>query len=612
MSFRTRLVIGALVAAWVPVLCMGLLMRSVGAGRLAEANGRRMQERAALLAQSWERGIGDTRQRLDVLERLLLEDNAARIALRSGDAVALQATVRRFAASSGAAVAYVTDPVGVILAASHFPGDAGRRDPDLAALAEVDTGPVVTSVPLPTGDVTAVMLARRLDVGGVGAVAIVGAGMDDFAAVAGDSEVTLLAAPAGGPDREPRRIGPVGPTERTRPVGGTAPVDGTAPSGGTAPVDGTAPDIADFQGRRPVARVAWQGWNGGTGTVPVDLVVAWQDPLLAAMVRSWDMTLLLGLAAASVLALILGMAMARHLSGPVEKLAATARRVHLGRLDVAFTRGGAREMDRLGLFLNGMLGRIRDGLARVRDAEKRATLGELARQVNHDVRNGLIPIRNVVRHLDDAHRTGADALSETYEARASTITESLDYLGELADQYRAVAVHGARERSDLRAVALSVAEAKAGTNGGVRVVAGLGPGPAWVEMDGVSLRRVVDNLVVNAVAAARETNGEVRVGLEVVAGAVPPEYRLVVEDEGPGIPEELRPRVFEPFFTTRSDGTGLGLAIARRLVADVGGRIALESEVGKGTRIELVLRAAREEGRGEEGRGGDGQGREGS
>lgn len=583
MSFRTRLVTGALVAAWVPVLGMGLLMRSVGAGRLAEANGQRMQERAVRLAQSWERGIGEARQRLDVLERLLLEDNAARIALRTGNAVALQAAVGRFAASSGAAIAYVTDPEGTILAASHFPGDAGRHDPRLAGLAELDARPVVASVPLPAGDVTAVTLARRLDVGGVGAVAIVGAGMDDFAAVAGDSEVTLLAAPAGGPDRGPRRIGRSGP------------------------VAGTAVEIAEFQGSRPVARVAWQGWNGGTGTVPVDLVVAWQDPLLAAMVRSWDRTLLLGLAAASVLALILGMAMARHLSSPVEKLAATARRVHLGRLDVAFTRGGAREMDRLGLFLNGMLGRIREGLARVRDAEKRATLGELARQVNHDVRNGLVPIRNVIRHLDDAHRTGADALSETYEARAATITESLDYLGELADQYRAVAVHGARERSDLRAVALSVADAKAGPNGGVGVVAGLGPGPAWVEMDGVSLRRVVDNLVVNAVAAARETNGDVRIGLEEVPGAVPPEYRLFVEDDGPGIPEELRPRVFEPFFTTRSEGTGLGLAIARRLVADVGGRIALESEVGSGTRIELVLRAAGDQGRRDQGRRDGGQ-----
>lgn len=572
MSFRTRLVIGALVAAWVPVLCMGLLMRSVGADRLAEANGRRMQERAARLAQSWERGVGETRQRLDALENLLLQDNAARIALRSGDIGALQAAVERFAASSRAAIAYVTDHAGSILAASHFPGDAGRRDPDLVVLTEIETGPAVTSVPLPAGDVRAVMLARRLDAGGVGAIVIVGAEMGDFEAVAGDSEVTLLAAPAGGPDRELRSIG------------------GTAPSGETAP------EIAEYQGRRPIARVAWQGWNGGTEVVPVELVVAWKDPLLAAMVRSWDRTLFLGLAAASVLALFLGMAMARHLSSPVEKLAATARRVHLGRLNVAFTRGGAREMDRLALFLNGMLARIREGLARVRDAEKRATLGELARQVNHDVRNGLIPIRNVIRHLDDAHRTGAGALSEAYAARAPTITESLDYLGELADRYRAVAVHGARERSDLRAVALSVVESKAGTNGGVGVVAGLRPGTAWVEMDGVSLRRVVDNLIVNAVAAARETNGEVRVGLEEVADAVPPAYRLVVEDDGPGIPEELRPRVFEPFFTTRPEGTGLGLAIARRLVADVGGRIVLESEVGKGTRIALVLRAAEVEG----------------
>ena len=324
-------------------------------------------------------------------------------------------------------------------------------------------------------------------------------------------------------------------------------------------------------------------------------MVAWQDPLLAAMVRSLDRALLFALAGSAVLALLIGIAMARRMSSPVEKLAATARRVHLGRLDVAFTRGGARELDRLGFFLNGMLGRIREGLARVRDAEKRATLGELARQVNHDVRNGLIPIRNVMRHLEEAHRTGSGALAETYEARAATVTESLDYLGELADQYRAVAVHGARERSDLRAIAHSVVEAGAGAEHGVRLVPKLGTEPAWVEMDGVSLRRVIENLMANAVAAAGKTNGEVRIGVEAVGDSDLPEHRLLVEDDGPGIPAELRARVFEPFFTTRSEGTGLGLAIARRLVADVGGRIVLESDAGKGTRIEMILKAAGEE-----------------
>ena len=112
-------------------------------------------------------------------------------------------------------------------------------------------------------------------------------------------------------------------------------------------------------------------------------------------------------------------------------------------------------------------------------------------------------------------------------------------------------------------VAHAVAEAGAGMGHGVRLVPGRGTGPAWVEMDGVSLRRVIENLVANAVAAARKTNGEVRIGVEAVADSAPPEYRLFVEDDGPGIPAELRPRVFEPFFTTRSEGTGLGLARSR-------------------------------------------------
>ena len=79
----------------------------------------------------------------------------------------------------------------------------------------------------------------------------------------------------------------------------------------------------------------------------------------------------------------------------------------MGRLDERFGRGGARELDRLGFFLERHdAANSRGGGTRVREAEKRATLGELARQVNHDVRNGLVPIRNVMSHLADAHRGG--------------------------------------------------------------------------------------------------------------------------------------------------------------------------------------------------------------
>ncbi|MDE2875662.1 MAG: HAMP domain-containing sensor histidine kinase [Gemmatimonadota bacterium] len=565
MSFRTRIVIAALVVAWIPVLALGLLMRSVGAERLAGANDLRMLQRADAVAAAWQEDVLRLEARLESLALLLAEDNAVRVALRSGRAQALDEALARFASAGGVRVACVLDASGTILAASHFPGDAGRRDPGLARLAEMPDAPVVGVVSLPRGDVAAVLRARRIDVGGVGVVAVVGTALADLAAVPAGGDVWLLA----------RAEGEGGGVERAVPG-----------------PEGTLPARAEIEGRRRIGGVAWLGWDDDTDYANVDLHIAWRDPVLAAMVRSWDRALLLSLAGSALLALLLGGVLAPRLSGPVERLADTARRVHLGRLDATFGRGGGRELDRLSYFLDGMLKRIRDEVARVRDAEKRATVGELARQVNHDVRNGLVPIRNVLDHLGQAHRSGPGDLAEAFEARSRTLVESLDYLGDLADQYRAVAVHGRRDRAELAEVARAVVASYTEVPEGVRIVESLGMEEAWVEMDTVSLRRVVENLVTNAVAAVEGEGGEVVVSLEEAGREGAPAYRLTVADDGPGIPAELRARVFEPFFTSRREGTGLGLAIARRLVTDVGGRIVLESEQGRGTCLHVILGVA--------------------
>ena len=565
MSFRARLVIAALVVAWVPVLSLGLLVRSVGAGRLEEANDLRMSERGDALAAGWREDVTELENRLDGLVSLLRGENEVRVALRTRRGPALLDAVTGFASAGGVGVVGVLDADGTVLAASHFPGDAGRRDAALAAAADEGDAPVVGAVSLPRGDVTALLRARWVEVGGVEVVAVVGTKLADLDAMRVEGNVWLLAR------------------AREDGHGGERVVAGRG---------GALQDGEEFEGRRRIATVRWRDWGDGAGTVSVDLSVAWRDPVLDAMVRSWDRALLLSLAGSAALALLLGRVLARRLSDPVERLAATARRVHLGLLDTTFGRGGGRELDRLAVFLNGMLNRIREGIARVRDAEKRATVGELARQVNHDVRNGLVPMRNVLRHLGEAHRRGPGDLADAFAARSRTLVESVGYLGDLADRYEAVAVHGVRERADLRGVARSVVASGAALPSGVRLVESLGTVPRWVEMDVVSLRRVVENLVANAVAAVEGRGGEVAVSLEEVSGEGPRRFRLTVADDGPGIPAELRARVFEPFFTTRREGTGLGLAIARRLVTDVGGRIGLDSEEGRGTSVHLILSAA--------------------
>jgi len=116
--------------------------------------------------------------------------------------------------------------------------------------------------------------------------------------------------------------------------------------------------------------------------------------------------------------------------------------------------------------------------------------------------------------------------------------------------------------------------------------------------DAVQLRQVLVNLVLNA-RDAMPDGGELRVWAEPgecgesMGGSRPPQWRLIVADNGTGMAPEVRERIFEPFFTTRprGQGTGLGLSIAHGIVADHGGRIEVESEPGRGTRVRVQLPA---------------------
>jgi signal transduction histidine kinase len=104
--------------------------------------------------------------------------------------------------------------------------------------------------------------------------------------------------------------------------------------------------------------------------------------------------------------------------------------------------------------------------------------------------------------------------------------------------------------------------------------------------DGDRVLQVVGNLLSNAFHATPD-GGRISLELAQQNGTV----RVAVEDNGPGIPAEARERLFRPFVSESGGGTGLGLAIAKELSTALGGRLDLRSEVGRGSRFELVLPA---------------------
>ena len=114
-----------------------------------------------------------------------------------------------------------------------------------------------------------------------------------------------------------------------------------------------------------------------------------------------------------------------------------------------------------------------------------------------------------------------------------------------------------------------------------------------VRWDKDELRRVFVNLVANAVQALDEKKGRVKVAVRSEKAVVPSTGKagvlVTVADDGVGTPAENRAHLFEPDFSTKSAGTGLGLAIVKRVLADLGGEIAIESETGKGTKVRVWM-----------------------
>jgi two-component system sensor histidine kinase HydH len=222
--------------------------------------------------------------------------------------------------------------------------------------------------------------------------------------------------------------------------------------------------------------------------------------------------------------------------------------------------------------------------ARLREAERLATAGELAAGMAHEIRNPLAAILNATALLTDETLTS--------EERASTLT-ALRSEARRLNRIRSDFLQFARPQQarrapgDIREVVQHVSslireDRSRAPRVDVRVA--VDPAVPRFAFDRDQLTQVLWNVALNAVEAM---NGRGRLSLEV--NRRNGDVALSVSDTGAGIAAENLPRVFEPFYTGKPNGSGLGLTIAERIVGAHGGRIEIDSEVGHGTRVTLLF-----------------------
>jgi two-component system, NtrC family, nitrogen regulation sensor histidine kinase NtrY len=566
MSFRSRLFVAFTVASVVPIGLLAFGVRREMTRRLTAEDSRRAEAAVADLRDELSRESAAVAARLATLAAELGADNRFRLAVVGGDESARRPLLDLAGGamrSSGLAMLQLQDTTGRILSSGHFRNEFDRIEPALPrALAAAGAVPVLVRARTP--DSVLLVLARV-----------------DSLRVAGQ-RFTL----AGGAPIEDRLRGQLArdPDLSLRLAYGaaSAAAHDTAASDGAAVVAELPLPFLDLLPGAPAAR--------DTARV----VVIRSAATLTALRRSVDLWFLAALAATVALAIAGAGWLSARISRPLTALAERTAAIDFDRLDQSFPSERDDEIGALADVLGAMTERLRVGSARLRDAERRVATGDLARQVNHDIKNGLVPIRNVLRHLAQVARDDPAALARVFEERRGTLESSLDYLDTLARNYARLSPALQREPCDVNAV---VAEVLRGTAAGLATLrAAPAPGLPAVPADPLVLRRILENLVGNAVdSLAGRTDGIVTVGTESVESPTGAVVRLSVVDTGPGMSRTELDRAFDDFHTTKEGGTGLGLSIVRRLVLDLGGALRIETAPGAGTRaiVDLPVGAAR-------------------
>lgn len=222
-------------------------------------------------------------------------------------------------------------------------------------------------------------------------------------------------------------------------------------------------------------------------------------------------------------------------------------------------------------------------------AERVLAWGEMARQVAHEVKNPLTPIKLSVQHMQRAWQDGADDFDTVLNRNAEAVLKEIDRLAEIAGSFSRFAAPRTGTQTDLERVDVAdvVEEVLAlykSAGDGDRFRARLDLDLPAVSARVGEFKEVLLNLLENARAALGD-DGLVEVTGRAGAGSV----LITVHDNGAGIPSSQLLHVFEPHFSTRSSGTGLGLAIVKRLVESWGGSVTAESSEGLGTEMHLIV-----------------------
>ncbi len=299
-------------------------------------------------------------------------------------------------------------------------------------------------------------------------------------------------------------------------------------------------------------------------------------------------SLVLALAALGI-TLLLGFLVARRMTRDLSALVVAAQAAARGDLDHQVSVRSRDEIGAVGEAFNTMMVDLKDSKERLGMAERVAAWQEIARRLAHEIKNPLTPIQMSMETLRKTYAKKHPSFDEVFEEATATVLEEAARLKRIVAEFSEFARMPKPNKAPLALNDLVRSQA-ALYQGSITIEKNLEEGLPKIEADKDTIRQLLLNLIENA----RDAIGEKADAQIVISTASHEKGHFVVlqvDDNGPGIPSEMRDKLFTPYFTTKhaQGGTGLGLAIAHRIVSDHHGKISVGDSDSGGARFTIEL-----------------------
>jgi len=283
----------------------------------------------------------------------------------------------------------------------------------------------------------------------------------------------------------------------------------------------------------------------------------------------------------------IAVAVSNSITAPLKVLSERLKSLKLGKKNVPLNWEKKDELGELIKDYNRMILQLEESAKILATKERDTAWREMAKQVAHEIKNPLTPMKLSLQHLQFAIENNSPNKEKMFAKVSATLIEQIDNLNRIASEFSSFAKMPEPENKEvsLNEVVASIHDLfRERKDMEIRIFVPIDDLRVFADKD--HLLRVMSNLIKNAIQAIpEERRGKIVIKLYKEEDKAV----ILVADNGKGIKDELKEKVFKPNFTSKSSGTGLGLAICANIIEGFNGKIYFETEVNKGTDFYVVI-----------------------